>query len=170
MITKEELNVIKEDIKILCKKNSELTEEELELVYGGASNGNNKYIWPVPGFYTVLSPFNDDRGRGSHNKGIFIADSGIEGALVVAADEGTVNPIMFSVGVLGSYGIYCQIDHENGRATRYAHLRELVVSPDQHVVKGQPIGYVGATGDTERPGLQFETSSFGVNYNPMSEY
>lgn len=35
MKTKEELNVIKEEIENLCKKLNELTEEELKKVAGG---------------------------------------------------------------------------------------------------------------------------------------
>lgn len=168
----EELSKLKIEFDDINRKLAELTEEELQLIYGGAPlMGGGRYVWPVPGFNNVVSTFTDDLSRGSNNMGITIAGSGIEGAGVVAAAEGTVNPTFFCKdGFGGGLGTYCQIDHEGGKATLYAHLENVLVDPGQHVFQGQVIGYVGRTGDTQVPCLRFVTKMFGCCYDPMDEY
>ena len=56
----------------------------------------------------------------------------------------------------GGYGSYVVIQHANGVQTLYAHMRATVVSSGQHVMQGQVIGYVGATGKATGPHLHFE--------------
>ena len=49
MNTKEELNALKEEVETLNKKLAELTEDELILVTGGATEeGLNGHIYAVP--------------------------------------------------------------------------------------------------------------------------
>ena len=136
------------------------------------------YTWPVPGYYYVISPFDEDRGY-SH-KGIDITGGGIMGATVVAADGGTVidsnNTCTHnwgkngSCGCGGGYGNYVIIDHGNGKTTIYGHLSSASVSSGQTVSRGETIGYVGSTGWSTGAHLHFETRSGGVAYNPMSEF
>ena len=66
MKTKEELNIIKEEIETLNEKLAELTEEELEQVTGGVSNPS---IFPLslrkadsedPVVIACRSPFGED--------------------------------------------------------------------------------------------------------------
>jgi murein DD-endopeptidase MepM/ murein hydrolase activator NlpD len=136
------------------------------------------YTWPVPGYYYVISTFNENRGY-SH-KGVDITGGGIMGATVVAAASGTViasnNSCSHNWGKSGScgcgggYGNYVLISHANGKTTLYGHLSSTTVSTGSSVSKGQTIGYVGSTGWSTGAHLHFEARLNGSVYNPMSEY
>lgn len=136
------------------------------------------FVWPVPGFYYVISPFNENRGY-SH-KGIDITGGGIMGATCVAANGGTVigsnNSCSHNWGKSGScgcgggYGNYVLISHPGGKTTMYGHLSSVTVSTGQSVRKGQTIGYVGSTGWSTGAHLHYETRLNGIPYNPMSEH
>lgn len=60
----------------------------------------------------------------------------------------------FAHAILGNYAI---IDHENGEFSLYAHMREgsLKVRPGDRVTRGQAIGRVGNTSNSETPHLHF---------------
>lgn len=145
-------------------------------VSGGGSHG---YVWPTPGFYYLTSLWNEDRNTYNHGA-IDIANSGINGAPVVAASDGVVAignnycPHNWgkeeSCGCGGGYGKYIMIDHGNGYSTLYAHMSSLAVSIGQTVSKGDIIGYVGSTGHSTGAHLHFETRYNGEKYNPMNEY
>ena len=136
------------------------------------------FAWPVPGYYYVISPFNENRGY-SH-KGIDITGGGIMGATCVAANGGTVigsnNSCSHNWGKSGScgcgggYGNYVLISHPGGKTTMYGHLSSVTVSTGQSVRKGQTIGYVGSTGWSTGAHLHYETRLNGIPYNPMSEH
>lgn len=151
---------------------------------GGSSGityptGDGSYIWPTPGFYYLTSEWNEDRGSYNHGA-IDIADAGIDGTPVLAAQSGTVTFVSnycthnwgkyWSCGCGGGYGNYVMIDHGNGYSTLYGHLSDAIVSSGEYVSQGQVIGYVGSTGESTGPHLHFETRHWGVKYNPMSEY
>lgn len=137
------------------------------------------YVWPVPGHYTLSSVWNEDRDSYNHGA-IDISDGSVMNAEIVAAESGTVvlsndycphnYPKEGSCGCGGGYGIYCMIDHGNGKATLYAHMSSILVSSGTYVQKGQVIGYVGTTGWSTGPHLHFETRLNGEKYNPMTEY
>jgi murein DD-endopeptidase MepM/ murein hydrolase activator NlpD len=136
------------------------------------------FTWPVPGFYGVVSPFNENRGY-SH-KGIDISGGGIMGATVVAAASGTVigsnNACRHNWGKSGScgcgggYGNYVLIAHSGGKTTLYGHLSSAAVTSGMTVSKGQTIGFVGSTGWSTGAHLHYECRIGGTPYNPMSEY
>ena len=178
-------------------RNLELQEKEIQgkidayLASQNTSNnggGNNTpqnitvspsgFAWPVPGYYYVISPFNENRGY-SH-KGIDITGGGIMGATCVAANGGTVigsnNSCSHNWGKSGScgcgggYGNYVLISHPGGKTTMYGHLSSVTVSTGQSVRKGQTIGYVGSTGWSTGAHLHYETRLNGIPYNPMSEH
>lgn len=130
---------------------------------------SNGYVWPVPGFYGIVSGFGERMG--CYHGGIDISELGIYGAAVVAAETGTVNPDEYvSDGWGGGYGIQCTIEHADGYSTFYAHLSKLIVEPGERVAKGQTIGYVGSSGDSTGPHLHFECRLWGVRYDPLSEF
>lgn len=145
---------------------------------GNVNVSPSGFAWPTPGFYYVISPWNENRGY-SH-KGIDITGSGIMGATTVASFSGTVitsnNSCSHnwgkngSCGCGGGYGNYVLIDHGNGKSTIYAHLSSVTVSAGAYVSKGQTIGYVGSTGWSTGAHLHYETRINGVDYNPMSEF
>ncbi|MCU1448581.1 MAG: metalloendopeptidase-like rane protein [Acidimicrobiales bacterium] len=85
------------------------------------------------------------------------------GTPIRAAADGTV----VSAGPLGGYGNATVIDHGNGLATLYGHQSSIIVSPGQHVSRGQVIGYVGCTGLCTGPHLHFEVRVRGTPVDPM---
>ncbi len=96
---------------------------------------------------------------GTHTQGVH-GYNGVD----IAAPTGT--PIMASAdgdvivaknsGWNGGYANYAVIKHGNGSQTLYAHATAIIVSVGQHVVQGQVIGYVGATGNATGPHIHFE--------------
>lgn len=159
-----------------------------EYVRGGTGNGSGSagqihvrasgYVWPVPKYYSIVSPFGENRGY--THKGIDISGGGILGARVIAAGDGKViqsnNSCIHNWGKSGScgcgggYGNFVLIDHGNGKQTLYGHLSDAVVSTGAKVKKGQTIGYVGSTGWSTGAHLHFECRLNGSHYNPMQEF
>ena len=64
------------------------------------------------------------------------------------------------------YGKYVVIRHDNGLETYYAHLSKQLVTEDQDVRAGEPIGLGGNTGRSTGSHLHFETRLCGVALNP----
>jgi murein DD-endopeptidase MepM/ murein hydrolase activator NlpD len=64
------------------------------------------------------------------------------------------------------YGKYVVIRHYNGLETYYAHMSKQLVSEDQEVRAGEPIGLRGNTGRSTGSHLYFETRLCGVALNP----
>jgi len=85
------------------------------------------------------------------------------GTPIHAAADGVV----VSAGPLGGYGNATVIDHGNGLATLYGHQSSIVVSPGQHVSRGQVIGYVGCSGLCTVPHLHFEVRVRCTPVDPM---
>ena len=65
------------------------------------------------------------------------------------------------------YGNYITIDHGDGTATTYAHLKYVEVSKGQYVDRGEYIGQVGSTGASTGAHLHFEYSVYGTRVDPM---
>lgn len=64
------------------------------------------------------------------------------------------------------YGHYVVIRHNNGIETLYAHLTSKLVSVNQNVKAGDPIGLGGNTGRSSGAHLHFETLLLGKALNP----
>lgn len=60
-------------------------------------------------------------------------------------------------GKHGPYGNLVEIQHDNGIATRYGHLRGVNVTLGQRVDAGTLIGWLGNTGRSTGPHLHYET-------------
>lgn len=129
-------------------------------------SGNGMYIWPLPGYNMITSYWGDGRGH----KGIDISGSGVYGAAIVAAADGTVTIANGSNEWGGGYGYYVKIDHGAGHATVYAHCSLVTANVGQVVKAGEIIGYVGNTGNSYGAHLHFETWKDGSRYDPMSEF
>lgn len=148
---------------------------------GSSQTGGGNYLWPVPGFYHLTSLWGEDRGYSNHGA-LDIAQSGISGAKVLAAQSGVVvlsyngcihnwaKEMNSSCGCGGGYGNYVMIDHGDGKSTLYAHFSSVAVFSGQSVSKGQVIGYVGTTGHSTGSHLHFETRKYNQKYNPLTEY
>ena len=144
----------------------------------GVAGGNNSYSGggyglPVPAATPISSPFGP-RDNSQHpniskfHKGIDYKVP--EGSAVFAAGDGVV----LEVGSRGSYGTFILIKHEDGRTTRYAHLKQTMVSRGDRIVAGQLIARSGGkpgtkgAGNSTGPHLHFEmTDKSGVKINPQ---
>lgn len=108
----------------------------------------------VDGFGYRLRPWPE------FHKGVDLAAD--YGAPVRAAAAG----IVVSAGWDGGFGIKVDIDHGNGYHTWYAHLSRFAVTPGEHVLKGQTIASVGATGEATGPHLHYQVMHFGTAIDP----
>lgn len=148
-----------------------IRQERIKAAYGSALSEQfdinklgkrGRYIWPLPGFIWISSPYGDGR----NHLGIDIAGSGVEGAPIVAAADGVIT---HAGGSDGGYGIYVEINHGDSYSTLYAHQSSITVKVGQVVKRGQVIGYVGNTGHSFGAHLHFETRFNGNPYDPQFE-
>jgi lysostaphin len=113
--------------------------------------------YQVSGFGRRIDPFN---GRAAMHEGIdFAAPTGTP---ILAAAAGFVITAEYHP----SYGNMVEIDHGNGRTTRYAHASKLHVKVGERVTPGKRIADVGSTGSSTGPHLHFEVRENGVAQNP----
>ena len=85
------------------------------------------------------------------------------GDTIVSAFDGKVRVVRYDAG---GYGNYVVIRHTNGLETIYGHLSKQLVSIDQEVKAGEPIGLGGNTGRSFGSHLHFETRLAGEPINP----
>ena len=85
------------------------------------------------------------------------------GDTIRAAFDGRVRVVRYEGR---GYGKYVVIRHDNGLETYYAHLSKQLVSEDQDVRAGNPIGLGGNTGRSTGSHLHFETRLCGMALNP----
>lgn len=79
------------------------------------------------------------------------------GTPVETVADGTVKKAMRN----GGFGNYVEIAHSNGFVTTYGHLQRYIVKPGQKVRQGAVIGYVGNTGLSTGPHLDFRIKEKG---------
>ncbi len=172
-----------EDNKEELEKQAEKREKEIEELIRKAARAEymgdlpkGTFLWPVPGFYKVTSPYG--KRDGTTHRGIDISSSGIKGAEITAANSGIVIKVVNgcshnygkkkSCGCGGGFGNYCIIDHGGGYTTLYAHAYKITVKENQHVTTGDVIGTVGSTGDSTGYHLHFEIRVNGERKDPQS--
>jgi murein DD-endopeptidase MepM/ murein hydrolase activator NlpD len=88
--------------------------------------------------------------------------SGINSPVYATAD-GKVN----IAGWEGAYGRMVEIIHDNGVATRYAHLSAITVAVGDKVRRGDLVGKLGNTGRSTGPHLHYETRVKGRAVDPV---
>ena len=131
----------------------------------GDGKATGRFIWPVPGYTNIYSPYGYRWGK--LHAGIDISQNGIKGAAIVAADGGRVVEANSTRSWGQGYGYYVVIDHGGGYRTRYAHCGKITVKVGQKVAQGQLIGYVGNTGNSQGYHLHFEVLVNGSSTNPV---
>ena len=134
-----------------------------EIVPIGAAGGissTTPSIWPARG--EISSPYGLRWNGSDFHPGIDIAND--MGTPIVATADGTVRVAGWNAG---GYGNMVDIDHGNGIMTRYAHAMQVVVSPGQHVRRGQIIAYMGSTGFSTGPHVHYEVRVNGSPVNPV---
>ncbi|MDR3224354.1 MAG: M23 family metallopeptidase [Holosporales bacterium] len=117
------------------------------------------------GCMKVTSPFGFRRipdGRVKKHTGVdLLAHTGTP---VRAAANGTIAMATYNAG----YGRYVNIKHSSSINTAYGHLSRIVVRNGQRVMKGQIVGYSGASGNSRGAHLHYEVLRNGRPINPMS--
>jgi murein DD-endopeptidase MepM/ murein hydrolase activator NlpD len=107
----------------------------------------------------VTSNFGSRWGR--QHKGldikVYIGDT------IRAAFSGKVRVVRYEAK---GYGKYVVIRHPNGLETIYGHMSKQLVSENEEVRAGDPIGLGGNTGRSTGSHLHFETRLCGVPLNP----
>jgi len=93
-------------------------------------------------------------------------------AIDIAARRGTpiraaADGIVVMTGWQGNYGRMVLIDHGRSFATRYSHNSKILVRRGQRVRRGQIISYMGSTGRSTAPHLDFEVWYKGRRVNPI---
>jgi LysM repeat protein len=120
------------------------------LFFGGKPQASNlektiDWIWPTDG---IIS---DTYGtRFGQHKGIDIAGS--LNTPIIAVDDGMVTKSYYS----DTYGHVIFIKHSSNLETIYAHLNKREVNEGQPINKGQIIGRMGNTGESNGVHLHFE--------------
>lgn len=98
---------------------------------------------------------------GKHN-GIDLVKKTLSPSYIIAHSDGevvgVVNNINWTKYGSGSYGNYVKIKHDNGMYTLYAHLKygSVTVKKGTRVLKGERLGFMGATGSATGVHLHFE--------------
>lgn len=111
------------------------------------------------GFGVRSDPF---RRASAMHPGIDLAGS--YGTAIYATAEGTVLRAGWNSG---GYGNLVEVDHGRGITTRYGHMSAILVSPGQHVTRGQQIGRMGSTGRSTGNHLHYEVRIDGRAVNPI---
>jgi murein DD-endopeptidase MepM/ murein hydrolase activator NlpD len=118
-------------------------------------------MWPVRGqitggFGERMDPLS---GEGAFHAGIDIS------APIGTPVEATGDGVVVAANREAGYGNEILVDHGDGIATKYCHLRQIYVLVGQEVKRGQVIGVVGMTGRSTGPHLHYEVL---VNQAPVN--
>jgi len=101
-------------------------------------------------------------GKVRRHQGVDIAAQ--RGTPIAAAAGGTV---VFA-GKRGGYGNLVEIEHADGRRTRYAHAEKILVKVGDQVERGETVATVGSTGRSTGPHLHFEVKEeHGARIDPL---
>lgn len=101
----------------------------------------------------------------SDHKGI---DMGANtGTPIYATGNGRIS---FDLDGVSGYGKQIVIDHGFGYRTRYAHLSKILVTPGQTIKRGEMIGEVGNTGQSNGPHLHYEVIYMRRPVDPLNYF
>jgi len=120
-------------------------------------------IWPTRGYLTWVFGERTDK-KTNHkffHKGVDIAAK--EKSNVIAPANGIVT---FAASK-GKHGNLIIIDHQNDYISKYAHLYSMKVKAGDKVKKGDVIGLVGSTGQSNGSHLHWEVHFKGKPINPL---
>jgi murein DD-endopeptidase MepM/ murein hydrolase activator NlpD len=130
-----------------------------------AQGWRQHFIWPHTGRISGL--FGSQRiyqGQpGAYHGGVDVA--GATGEPVVAPADGVV--ILAADHPFTLEGNLLMIDHGHGLNSAFLHLSRIDVIPGQHVVQGQRIGAIGATGRATGPHLHWGMKWKDARIDPL---
>lgn len=132
--------------------------------YGSIENAPDNYSidlknFSMPTMGYITSNFGPRRRRMHYGVDLKVH----VGDTIYAAFDGKIRVCQYE---RRGYGYYVVIRHHNGLETIYGHLSGFLVSEDDVVKSGQPIGLGGNTGRSTGPHLHFETRFLGKPINP----
>ncbi|MCK0537960.1 M23 family metallopeptidase [Alcanivorax quisquiliarum] len=113
--------------------------------------------WLSSRFGQRTDPFS---GRLTMHRGVDFAAK--EGSDVIATGAGVVT----FAGQRWGYGNLVEVNHGNGIATRYAHMKEVLVNAGDIVRAGDVIATVGSTGRSTGPHVHYEVLRNGRQVDP----
>ena len=136
------------------------------------NSGDTPKVYPTPAGTRITSPFGprkaDDHGRAGFHHGL---DLGVKsGTDVRSFKDGYVSHIGNEAK---GYGNWIEIKHDDGTATRYGHLRQILVTRGQKVKAGQVIAKSGGNakdpghGDSLHQHLHFEVLKNNQKVDPL---
>lgn len=153
------------EAKIAAAKKAQEQQQQKPNTPAPKPSGNG-YYWPVPGYNNVSSDFgyrtDPIHGGSQFHTGIDIPAP--TGTPVVAAQSGVVAWACYS----SSAGNWVGITHSDGATSVYMHLSGFAVSEGQSVSAGQTIGYIGSTGWSTGPHLDFSVRVNGSAVSPWN--
>ena len=117
----------------------------------------------------ITSRFSSNRLHPIHK--VYRAHYGVDyGAPVGAQVQATADGVVTSAGWNGASGRMVRIRHKNAYETMYLHLRSF--GPGIHsgarIKSGDIVGYVGSSGDSTGPHLDYRITRNGSYLNPLS--
>lgn len=115
----------------------------------------NKMFWPAKGVITQYYTW--------RHHGLDIANK--QGTPIYSCESGT---IVYASWSKAGYGNMVEVDHGNGKHTRYGHFYQISVKVGDKVERGQVLGLMGTTGKSTGPHLHLEVRINNVTYNPLS--
>lgn len=140
------------------------TRVHSNITVSSAPRNGQSYTWPVPGHYSISSPFgyrmHPILGYSKFHSGVDIPAP--SGTPIVAAKSGTV--IMSKL--MSGYGNVVMVDHGD-TVTVYAHCSALNVNVGESVKAGDVVAFVGSTGLSTGAHLHFEVRVNGSPVNPL---
>lgn len=119
---------------------------------------SSRFLSPVRG--NIISNYGP-KADSLHNDGINIKAP--RGNTVRSAENGVV---IYAGDDLAGYGNLVLVKHADNYVTAYAHMDKMLASKGTTVVRGQPIGTVGSTGNVNEPQLHFEIRKGSKTLNP----
>lgn len=117
------------------------------------------FAWPICA--RVSSEYGWRAWSNSYHAGI--DQSADPGDLIGASADGVVSIVSNEPA---GYGLWVEVQHEGGYATRYAHMRAFRTSVGEEVEMGDPLGEIGSTGFSTGPHLHFEILVDGEKVDP----
>jgi murein DD-endopeptidase MepM/ murein hydrolase activator NlpD len=106
-------------------------------------------------YHPVLKEYRPHRG---------VDYSAPRGTPVRAVGEGEI----LRAGYKGPNGNYVKIRHNGTYTSGYLHLSRMTVAPGERVSQGETIGYVGSTGRSTGPHLDYRLWKHGTPVNPVT--
>src|SRR5262245_40262 len=119
--------------------------------------------WPIIGWLTSVYGNRKDPFTGQPDFHTGLDISAEYGTPIKATADGVVE----SAGYNGNYGNSVVLDHGYGIGTRFGHMSRIAVRPGQKVLRGEIVGYVGATGRATSTHLHYEILLNGSPINPL---